>query len=257
MSGTIKTQWLSPQIAELTFSNPGKRNALSLAMWQDLPGQLADIAKGKDLRALIVTGDGDHFSSGGDISEFADLFATPESSAEFGKAIDAAFEALVEFRVPTIAKIRGGAVGGGCGLALACDIRMGDETAFFAVTPAKLGIVYPFPEIARLVSTVGLPAAKDILFSARILKADEALRIGLVNQAFSADTLDKSVMEYAKVLASRSPNSLAQTKRITAYLEAGETATNPEIDTLIASAFLGKDFKEGYRAFLEKRPAKF
>ncbi len=257
MSGLIQSGYHSPHIAWLRFSNPGKRNALSLAMWKDLPGQLKTLSDNPDLRVLILSGEGDHFSSGGDISEFESVFGTWESSQDFSEAVDAAFEALVSFRTPTLAMIRGGAVGGGCGLALACDIRLADESSFFAITPAKLGIVYPFPEIARLFATVGLSAAKDILFSARILKAKEALRMGLVNQIFAPEDLETAMIDYAQTLAKRSPNSLTVTKKILSHLESGGFTPSQKIQDDITNAFLSGDFKTGYRAFLEKREAEF
>ena len=257
MSGTIITGYHNKHVAWLEFSNPGKRNALSLAMWKDLPGVLNQLSANPELRALIISGEGAYFSSGGDISEFETVFKTWESSKDFSDAIDAAFEKLIHFRVPTIAQVRGGAVGGGCGLALACDIRIGDETAFFAVTPAKLGIVYPFPEIARLTATVGISMAKDILFSARKIKAEEALRIGLANQLFSADDLEAEVLRYAEQLAANSPNSLQITKEVMAHIEAGGFDSNETITDKITDAFRSDDFKEGYSAFLEKRKPKF
>ena len=255
--GTITTGYHSQHIAWLKFSNPGKRNALSLAMWKDLPGVLDRLSENPDLRVLIVSGTGEHFSSGGDISEFETVFKTWESSKDFSNAIDLAFEKLVHFRAPTIAKVRGGAVGGGCGLALACDIRIADETALFAVTPAKLGIVYPFPEISRLTTTVGIPMAKDILFSARKVKSDEVLRIGLANQIFPASELDAKVLEYAEQLASHSPNSLQVTKEVMEQIEAGGFEASEDITQKIVEAFRSDDFKEGYNAFLEKRKPQF
>lgn len=257
MSGTLSTGYHSQHVGWLTFSNPGKRNALSLEMWKALPSALDALSDNPELRVLIVTGEGNHFSSGGDISEFETVFKTWDSSKDFSDAIDAAFEKLVHFRAPTIAKIRGGAVGGGCGLALACDVRMVDATAFFAVTPAKLGIVYPFPEIARLTATVGVPMAKDILFSARKIRTEEALRIGLANQAFAAKDLDAEVLKYAETLARHSPNSLQITKRVMAHIETGGFDATETITQDITSAFQSDDFKEGYQAFLEKRAPKF
>ena len=257
MSGSITTGFHSKHVAWVEFSNPGKRNALSLAMWKNLPGELEKLSKNPDLRVLIVAGAGEHFSSGGDISEFKTVFKTPESSQEFSEAIDAAFETLMHFSVPTIAKIRGGAVGGGCGLALACDLRITDETAFFAVTPAKLGIVYPYPEISRLSVTVGIPMAKDMLFSARLVKAGEALRIGLATQSFASDTLDAEVLKYAETLAQNSPNSLKVTKGVLTHIESGGFAATPKIMDGIITAFQSDDFKEGYNAFLEKRKPLF
>jgi len=257
MSGHIKSGFHSKHVAWIEFSNPGKRNALSLNMWKSLPAKLDALSKNADLRVLIVSGAGEHFSSGGDISEFETVFKTWESSVDFSDAIDSAFEKLVHFRAPTIAKIRGGAVGGGCGLALACDVRIADETAFFAITPAKLGIVYPFPEISRLATTVGIPMAKDMLFSARKIKIDEALRIGLANQLFLASELDAEVLGYAQTLASHSPHSLQVTKEVIEHIEAGGIEPSDAITQKIADAFQSDDFKKGYKAFLEKRKPEF
>lgn len=257
MTNNIATGYHNKHVAWLEFSNPGKRNALSLAMWKNMPGVLDELGDNPDLRVLIVSGAGKHFSSGGDISEFETVFKTWESSKDFSDAIDIAFDKLVHFRAPTIAKVRGGAVGGGCGLALACDIRIADETAFFAVTPAKLGIVYPFPEISRLTATVGIPMAKDILFSARKIKSDEALRIGLANQLFPAGELDADVLRYAEQLAANSPHSLQVTKDVMAHIEAGGFEASDTITKKITEAFRSDDFKEGYSAFLEKRKPQF
>jgi len=257
VSGTLTTGYHSQHVAWLKFSNPSKHNALSLAMWKDLPKVLDRLSENPELRVLIVSGEGAHFSSGGDISEFETVFKTLESSKDFSDAIEVAFEKLVHFRAPTIAKIRGGAVGGGCGLALACDIRIADETAFFAITPAKLGIIYPFPEISRLTTTVGFPMAKDMLFSARKIKNDEALSIGLANQLFPAGELDAEVLRYAEQLASHSPNSLQVTKEVMEHIEAGGVEPSDDITKKISDAFLSDDFKNGYSAFLEKRKPQF
>ena len=257
MSGSLTTGYHSQHIAWLKFSNPGKRNALSLAMWKALPETLDTLSANPDLRVLIVSGAGEHFSAGADISEFETVFKTSESSKDFNEAIDAGFEKLVKFRSPTIAKIRGGAVGGGCGLALACDVRIADETAFFAITPAKLGIIYPFPEISRLATTVGIPMAKDMLFSARKVKSDEALRIGLTNQLFPAGELDAEVLKYAQKLAVNSPHSLKVTKEVMEHIEAGGVEPSDDITEKITEAFRSDDFKEGYSAFLEKRKPQF
>jgi enoyl-CoA hydratase/carnithine racemase len=149
MKGTINSGYHTKHIAWIEFSNPKKRNALSLQMWKNLPQVIKKLKNDKNLRVLIVRGEGDSFSAGGDISEFKAVFATPNSSYDFSKSINKAFNALVHFPRPTIAMIKGGAVGGGCGLALACDIRIASENAYLAVTPAKLGIIYPFSEIKR------------------------------------------------------------------------------------------------------------
>jgi enoyl-CoA hydratase/carnithine racemase len=257
MKGAINSGYLTKHIAWIEFSNPKKRNALSLRMWKNLPEVIQKLKKDKTLRVLIVRGEGKSFSAGGDISEFKTIFSTPHSSQDFSTSINKAFNALMHFPRPTIAMIEGGAVGGGCGLALACDIRIASENAFLAVTPAKLGIVYPYSEIKRLVTTVGLSKAKDMLFSARIIKADEAEKLGILDHIFSTKELEAKTLEYAALLANNSPNSLMITKEIISEIENGKIKASTAIDKKINSAFDSKDFRQGYEAFLEKRKPVF
>jgi enoyl-CoA hydratase/carnithine racemase len=252
MKGTINSGYHTKHIAWIEFSNPKKRNALSLQMWKNLPQVIKKLKNDKNLRVLIVRGEGDSFSAGGDISEFKAVFATPNSSYDFSKSINKAFNALVHFPRPTIAMIKGGAVGGGCGLALACDIRIASENAYLAVTPAKLGIIYPFSEIKRLVATVGISKAKDMLFSARIIKADEAKKLSMLNHVFSTKELEMKTLEYAALLANNSPNSLMVIKEIISEIENGKIKASPTINKKINNAFDSEDFRKGYEAFLKK-----
>jgi len=252
MKGTINSGYHTKHIAWIEFSNPKKRNALSLQMWKNLPQVIKKLKNDKNLRVLIVRGEGDSFSAGGDISEFKAVFATPNSSYDFSKSINKAFNALVHFPRPTIAMIKGGAVGGGCGLALACDIRIASENAYLAVTPAKLGIIYPFSEIKRLVATVGISKAKDMLFSARIIKADEAKKLSMLNRVFSTKELEMKTLEYAALLANNSPNSLMIIKEIISEIENGKIKASPTINEKINNAFDSEDFRKGYEAFLKK-----
>jgi enoyl-CoA hydratase/carnithine racemase len=252
MKGAINSGYHTKHIAWIEFSNPKKRNALSLQMWKNLPQVIKKLKNDKNLRVLIVRGEGDSFSAGGDISEFKAVFATPNSSYDFSKSINKAFNALVHFPRPTIAMIKGGAVGGGCGLALACDIRIASENAYLAVTPAKLGIIYPFSEIKRLVATVGISKAKDMLFSARIIKADEAKKLSMLNHVFSTKELEMKTLEYAALLANNSPNSLMIIKEIISEIENGKIKASPTINEKINNAFDSEDFRKGYEAFLKK-----
>lgn len=252
MKGIINSGYHTKHIAWIEFSNPKKRNALSLQMWKNLPQVIKKLKNDKNLRVLIVRGEGDSFSAGGDISEFKAVFATPNSSYDFSKSINKAFNALVHFPRPTIAMIKGGAVGGGCGLALACDIRIASENAYLAVTPAKLGIIYPFSEIKRLVATVGISKAKDMLFSARIIKADEAKKLSMLNHVFSTKELEMKTLEYAALLANNSPNSLMIIKEIISEIENGKIKASPTINEKINNAFDSEDFRKGYEAFLKK-----
>jgi len=247
----------TPGIARLTLSQPARRNAINAAMWADIPVKLNQLRQDGSLRALIVTGDGEHFAAGADISEFGTLYATSESAAKISADIQRAFVALAEFPIPTIAMIRGACVGGGCGLALCCDIRFADRTAKFAITPAKLGLVYPFGDIARLIDAVGVANAKDILFSARIIKAKPAKKMGLIHLALGVDELDNHVMDYASKLLGLSPESLRITKSMISAYQNGQRTDTTETDAQFLAGFSSKDFGEGFRAFLEKRNPDF
>ena len=249
--------WPATGIARLTLSQPARRNALNAAMWEALPKLLKGLEQDDSLRALIVTGDGDHFAAGADISEFETLYATAESAAKISADIQRAFDALAAVPVPTIAMIRGACVGGGCGLSLCCDLRFADATAKFAITPAKLGLVYPFGDIARLIDAVGVANASDMLLSARVMKAEPARDIGLVHRVIGVDALEDEVMDYAANIKALSPESLRVTKSmITAYRK-GQRQDTEETTAQFAAGFTSKDFGEGFKAFLEKRVPDF
>lgn len=256
MTENLKFHISEAGIGVLTLSQPARRNALNAAMWAALP-DILKTAQQSGVKVLIVCGDGDHFASGADISEFETLYATPESAAKISADIAAGFKALAEFPVPVIAQIRGACVGGGCGLALCCDIRFSDSTGRFAITPAKLGLVYPFDDIARLISAVGLPNAKDILFSARLIKAEAARNIGLVNFVVPVDELQTDVMEYARTIAALSGQSARVTKAMLSAYAKGQRTSNAQLDADFLAGFSSADFQKGYRAFLEKRKPDF
>lgn len=249
--------WPVPGIARLTLSQPKRRNALTAAMWQAIPNLLNELTKDKRLRVLIVTGDGDHFAAGADISEFETLYATAESSAKIGADIQRACEALSAVPVPTIAMIRGACVGGGCGISLCCDLRFADSTAKFGITPAKLGLVYPFCDIARLIDAVGVSNASDILLSARIMEASEAKTMGLVNRVVEVDALEEMVLDYAVGVSALSSESLRGMKSMISTYRGGQRQDTKDTREKFSAGFTSKDFSEGFRAFLEKRKPNF
>lgn len=257
MTENLKFKMLTPAIGELVLSQPARRNALNAAMWAHLPVILDKAARTKTLRALIVRGEGDHFASGADISEFETLYATEDSAKKISDDIAAGFKALAEFPMPTIAMIRGACVGGGCGLALCCDIRFADNTSKYAITPAKLGLVYPFSDVQRLIETIGIPNAKDMLLSARLIQAKPARKMGLINQLFKVDNLEEKTLQYAKGLTGLSPESLRVTKNMFAAYQAGQTGETAQSMEWFLDGFSSADFKEGYGAFLEKRKPDF
>ena len=243
--------------ARLTISQPGKRNAVNAAMWAALPERVRKLQTDDNLRALIVTGDGDHFAAGADISEFETLYATPESAARISADIQRGFEALAAVRVPTIAMIRGACVGGGCGLALCCDIRIADRTAIFKIAPASLGLVYPFGDIARLIDAIGIADANEILLTGKGVKAKAAKKMGFLHAAVGVDDLEAEVMDIIRRIKMLSPESLRVTKSMITAYRRGQRTDTPKTDAQFAAGFTSKDFGEGFKAFLEKREPDF
>lgn len=257
MSENLKFSMIDDHIGELMLSQPKRRNALNAAMWAGLPSILQTAANTKGIKALIVRGDGDHFASGADISEFGTLYATEASAKKISDDIATGFKALAEFPHPVIAMVRGACVGGGCGLALCCDLRFADTNSKFAITPAKLGLVYPFSDVQRLIETVGVPNAKDILFSARLLQSDEALSMGLINKLYAPDELEAAVMEYTRTLTALSKQSAITTKKMFGAHHDGQRSETVESQAWFLEGFSSRDFQEGYKAFLEKREPDF
>lgn len=242
-------------IADLVLNRPAKRNAFTEAMWADLPALLDTLAE--RCRVLVVRGAGDHFASGADISEFEAVYSTRERGEAYSASIARALDALAAFPHPTIAMIRGACVGGGCGLALACDLRFADTTARIAITPAKMGLLYPFNDTKRLVDAVGGSTAKDMLFSARVLDAAEAKTAGLLDRCLAPGALEAETRAYCTRLLDMSPFSATYTKRMISRVLEGQDHDTGETRTWFADAFAGTDFREGYRAFLDKRQPDF
>jgi len=257
MDADVKFSMRTGRIGRILLTQPAKRNAISAAMWQQLLSCLEEAADTPALKVLIITGDGEHFAAGADISEFETLYATPESSKKISLTIAQALEAVSIFPKPTIAKIRGACVGGGCGIALSCDMRIADGTSKFAITPGNLGLVYPFADMKRLIQAVGISRAKDMLFSARTVLSEEALQIGLINRLTDQYELDQVVRDYAMSIADISGESISATNRMFMAYEAGQRSETKATKELFQAGFSSKDFAEGYNAFLEKRKPDF
>ncbi|MFJ7188741.1 enoyl-CoA hydratase/isomerase family protein [Streptomyces bacillaris] len=232
-------------VATVVISHPAKRNAMTAAMWRSLPELLERLAADPAVRVLVLTGAGDTFCAGADISTLR------ESAGEAQALAVAAEEALAAFPRPTLAAVRGFCVGGGSQLAAACDLRFAQEGALFGVTPAKLGIVYASSSTRRLVSLVGPATAKHLLFSGELIDTERALRTGLVDEVLPDRAgLDRRVAAYAGVLASRSQLTQASAKEFAAGRRDRDTYWTAE-------ARSSGDTAEGVAAFLERREPKF
>ncbi len=242
--------------ARIVLNRPERRNAISRAMWRALPAIRAAIEAREDVLVALVEGEGGHFSVGADISEFDEVYRDAAVTREYGDAVQDGLKALIDLDRPTIAVLQGNAVGGGLGLALACDLRFCAADAYLAVTPAKLGLVYGHAETRRLVELVGPSRAKDLLFTGRRIETDEALAIGLVDRRVET-ALQETVLGYARGLAELSQASIRGGKRAVDAIAAGMAIETPAFRSLAESAALGPDFAEGRAAFAEKRAAKF
>jgi enoyl-CoA hydratase/carnithine racemase len=243
-------------VATLTINRPDRLNALTFAMFSRLPALLAEARAMDGIRVLVLRGAGRRsFSAGADISEFETARTTPEQAATYDGAVLAAEEALATFPAPTIAAIHGHCYGGGCALALACDLRFASSGARFAITPAKLGIVYPLRATKRLVDAVGPSRAKFILMSGIDIDAARAAAIGLVDEV--DDDVDAAVADFAAILATRSGVTQRAAKQTVARIFDGATADDDAQAALRDASLASADYAEGVRAFLERRPPKF
>ena len=231
-------------VATVVIANPAKRNAMSAAMWRALPGVLDRLAGDRAVRALVLTGEGDTFCAGADIS------ALREPGDEQQSLAVRAEEALAAFPKPTLAAVRGFCVGGGSQLAAACDLRFAEEGARFGITPSKLGIVYPSSSTRRLTALVGPSTAKYLLFSGELIDTERALRTGFVDEVHPAGELDKRVADFGRVLASRSLLTQAAAK------EFADGRTDRDAHWAERARGSG-DTSEGVAAFLERRAPRF
>ena len=245
-----------PPFARIVLNRPDRRNAITRAMWRALPAIRAAIEAREDLLVTLVEGEGTHFSAGADIAELGDIYPDPAATRDFGDAMQDGLKALMELDRPTIAVIRGVAIGAGLGLALACDLRFCAADAHLAITPARLGLIYGHAETRRLVELVGPSRAKDLLFTARRIETDEALAIGLIDRRIEA-ALQETVLGYARGLADMSQMSIRGGKRAVDAIAAGLTQETPRFRALTEAAAFGPDFAEGRAAFAAKRTAKF
>jgi enoyl-CoA hydratase/carnithine racemase len=244
-------------IGRLILDRPEKRNALSRAMWQAIPHAIAKLDADPTIRVIILQGAGEHFAAGADIAEFDEVYANRPNATAYAADLANAMTALSTCKTPTIAAIRGVCVGGGVALSLCCDLRFAEQGSRLAITPAKLGIAYSFEDTRRLVAQVGPSAAKDLLFSARMLPAEEALHIHLIDRLFPPGTLEENTLAYASTMAANSPATISVAHDFITLAAAGQTGETAHTNDAYLNILEGPDFTEGKSAFAQKRPPKF
>ena len=246
-------------IARFVINNPGRRNAMSFAMWQRMGDVFEAWAEDEEVRAVVVRGAGDKaFSAGNDISEFKQLRSSRESIDAYSRVTARAYEALGGIPKPTIARINGFCIGGGLEISQLCDIQIAADSARFAVTPAKLGLGYKLDDVMLLTQNLSMKHVKELLMTGRMFSAQEALRMGLVNRVVPASDLDAAVDEYASMIAANAPLSVKAAKLIVheAHKESAQR-DQAGCEKLVDACHASEDYQEGQKAFSEKRKPRF
>lgn len=241
-------------IGWIALDNPARRNAVSLAMWQGLLDAVRAFEADDDVRVIVLRGAGEAaFASGADISEFEDK-RSGDARQAYDEVAARATAALTDVGKPTIAMVHGWCVGGGLALALACDVRYASDAARFAIPAARLGLGYSFDGVRKLVDTVGPAFAREIFYTARPFGADDALRMGLVNRVLPAAGLEAFVREDAGRIADNAPLTVASIKTLVGQALLDESARDEALcQAVVDRCFASEDYKEGRRAFMDKR----
>lgn len=256
MSETLITSHVAHGIASIVINRPAKKNCLSLAMWRKLHEEFETLQGHQDVRCIILTGAGDCFCAGADISEFAEARRDAKAAHAYEAVTEKTVRAIADCPKPTIAAIRGIAMGGGCGIALACDLRIADKSARMGISAARLGLVYPGLEAMLLYNHVGLARAKRILFTGDHFDSETSFALGLID--ILVDDLDAYVEDLAKRIVQNAPLSLTAMKFIlNAFARGVAERDADEITALFDRAANSADAREGAAAFLERRPPIF
>jgi enoyl-CoA hydratase/carnithine racemase len=243
-------------IVTLTFNRPAARNAMTWGMYERLHRTCDEVDADDSIRVLVLRGAGGQaFVAGTDISQFT-AFEGPEDGLRYERDGDRRAGRLARVTKPVIAEIRGVAVGGGFGIAAGADIRIATPDARFGAPIARtLGNCLSMRAYARYLDLLGPSRLKELIFTARLLSAEEARAAGFVHEILPADRIEARVREVAETVASHAPLTLRVTKEAIRRLE--ETRPLPDGDDLIALIYGSRDFREGVRAFLEKRPPRW
>jgi enoyl-CoA hydratase len=273
MSAIETTERLNPQTAAtdkmlvrkdgkvgtMIFNNPERHNAVSLEMWDSVRRILDDFAADPQVTVVVITGAGGKaFVSGADISKFGDERANKEAVAHYNTLVERAYTRLHEFPKPTIAMIRGYCIGGGLGLAVACDLRICSDNSRFALPAAKLSLGYGYAGLKRFVDLVGPGFTKEIFYTARQFSAVEAREMGLVNRVVPEAELEIYVRDYANTISENAPLTLKAVKIITNEILKDESKRDlARCTAAVQECFDSQDYIEGRDAFLQKRKPVF
>ncbi len=250
---------IKSSVATITLNRPDVRNAFNLSMWEALREALEDCAGRREVRAIVIEGAGDKaFAAGADVKEFETRRSNVLQSQDYSRILEGALEAVAEAPQPVVAMIRGYCVGGGCELANACDVRIGADDVRVGITPAKLGLVLGFQEVRQLVALMGAGKAKELLFTGRLMDAQEALRVGWLNHVVAVDELETFTGQFVDSLVQNAPITIEAAKRaVNACLPGPDGHVIAQQIQAYVRGFGGRDYQEGITAFREKRKPSF
>jgi enoyl-CoA hydratase/carnithine racemase len=244
-------------VGRLTIDNPAKRNALDHDILDALAAALGEL----DARCVVLTGTGGMFSAGYDIGDMPEERFAEEAEKLVAHPFAAAIEALEGYPYPIVAALNGHAIGGGLEVALSCDLRVAAAGIRLGMPPAKLGLVYSHTGIQKFLDVVGAARTRELFLVGRNIDAERALAWGLVNDVVDAQRLEEAALELAAEIAANAPLSLSGNKRVIRELLAARGALDPgterELVELRRACFVSEDFREGVRAFAEKRPPRW
>jgi len=244
----------------VVFNNPERHNAVSLEMWDAVEQALAAFAEDDSVRVVILSGAGGKaFVSGADISKFEKERGSKEATEHYNARLKVVYDVIENYPKPTLAMIDGHCIGGGLNLAACCDIRVASTKSRFAMPAAKLALGYPYDAIRRLVNAVGAAAAKKLMFTAKSIDAETALRLGLVQEVVGEDELATRVAELADTIAGNAPMTIRAMKYMATQVMQPDPANRDlaRCDEMVAACFASEDYIEGRKAFLEKRKPVF
>ncbi len=251
-------------VATITINRPEQRNAMMSSMWKWLAETLDALNDDNDVRCVVIRGAGEKaFASGADISEF-EVWTSVDKAAEYGALIEGAMQSVERHRNPVIAMIQGFALGAGCQLSVACDLRILADTAKVGIPSAKLGVMLNYENYQRFVNLAGVSTAREIFFIGRPLDASRAKETGLANYVVPKDELEEFTYSVAREISENAPLSVRGSKRVLQVaLQQGmldrsrDADMLAELDSLSSTCFLSEDMQEGVGAFFGRRKAGF
>lgn len=256
--GRVRAEVQAP-VGWVVIDNPIRHNAMSLEMWGELAAVVAALEADPTVRVIVLRGAGAKaFVSGADISQFESVRNSSAANAEYSRVAGAAMQRVTTSSKPTMAAMQGWCLGGGVALALSCDLRIGDAALRFGIPAGRLGIGYEWQGVRKLVNVVGAANARRIFLTAGRFDADEALRMGFVQQVAPAIDLIETVRSIAEQVARNAPLTLLAVRIALQEFERPDVVPDvARMETAVLAAIDSADFKEGRRAFLEKREPQF